>query len=140
MRAVMWFDEISLADVALVGGKGANLGELTAAKLPVPPGFVITSEAYRAAIERSGARSALGDLIAAANPEDPTSLADTAEQCRAVIRETPVPVDLTEAIVDAYRKLGAGLRVAVRSSGTSEDAGDTSFAGMNASFTNVLAK
>lgn len=140
MRPIMWFDEVSLADLDLVGGKGGNLGELTGARLPVPPGFVITSEAYLAAIERSGARAKLGDLIAAADAEDPASLAATAEQCRQVIRETPIPADLADAIVDAYRKLGNSARVAVRSSGTSEDAGDTSFAGMNASFTNVLGE
>ena len=137
MTPILWFDEISLAGLDLVGRKGGNLGELTGAKLPVPPGFVITSEAHLDAIARSGARDKLGALIAAANPEDPASLAATAEQCRTVIRETRVPADLAEAIVEAYRKLGSSTRVAVRSSGTSEDAGDTSFAGMNASFTNV---
>jgi len=137
MQPILWFEEISLTDVDLVGGKGANLGELTEAKLPVPPGFVITSTAYLSAIERSGARDRLRTLVAGADAEDPTSLAETAEQCRSVIRETPVPPDLADAITEAYRKLGNELRVAVRSSGTSEDAGDTSFAGMNASFTNV---
>jgi pyruvate,water dikinase len=137
MQPILWFEEISLTDVDLVGGKGANLGELTEAKLPVPPGFVITSTAYLSAIERSGARDRLRTLVAGADAEDPTSLAETAEQCRSVIRETPVPPDLADAITEAYRKLGNALRVAVRSSGTSEDAGDTSFAGMNASFTNV---
>jgi pyruvate,water dikinase len=137
VQPILWFDEISLADVALVGGKGANLGELTRAKLPVPAGFVITSEAYLAAIERSGAREKLRALVAGANADDPARLAEAAEQCRAVIQTTPVPHDVADAIVEAYGKLGDNVRVAVRSSGTSEDASGTSFAGMNATFTNV---
>ena len=134
---IRWFEEIGLADVAHAGGKGANLGEMTAAKLPVPPGFVITSEAFLDAIDRSGARSRLEALVAEVDADDPKSLAVTAEAAKQMIRKTPVPADLAESIVEAYRKLGNDVRVAVRSSGTSEDAGDTSFAGMNASFTNV---
>lgn len=137
MRAIVWFEEIGLSELALVGGKGANLGELTGAHLPVPPGFVITSEAYLAAMERSGARQRLRDIIGALDPDDPAGLAEASGQCQTTIRETPVPADLADAIVDAYHKLGDTVRVAVRSSGTSEDTGDTSFAGMNATFTNV---
>jgi pyruvate,water dikinase len=140
MQSIRWFDEIGLPDAALVGGKGANLGELTGAGLPVPPGFVITSEVYLDAIERSGARAELQKLVADVDADDPASLAAAATAAREIIHETPMPADLSDAIVTAYRRLGRDLRVAVRSSGTNEDAGDTSFAGMNATFTNVAGE
>ena len=138
MKSIMWFGDVGLADVDAVGGKGANLGELTKANLPVPPGFVITSGAYLDAIGRSGARELLGKILESLDSTNSASLAAAAEECRVAIQETPIPADLAAEITAAYRKLGANLSVAVRSSGTNEDAGDTSFAGMNASFTNVV--
>ena len=74
MQPVMWFEELSVGDVDLVGGKGANLGELTGAGLPVPPGFVVTAGAYRDAIEHSGIRSKLVDLLDRMDIDDPSSL------------------------------------------------------------------
>jgi pyruvate,water dikinase len=137
MPPVMWFEELTIDDVMLVGGKGANLGEMTGAGLPVPPGFVITSGAYLDAIERSGVRSALIDLLGRLDIDDPASLADIAEQAQGLVRQTPVSPELRTAVLDAYHKLGDGIRVAVRSSGTGEDASGTSFAGMNVTYTNV---
>jgi len=137
MDMIRWFDDIRLADAPHVGGKGANLGELCAAGLPVPPGFVITSEAFLDAIEQSGARQELREVIAAASPDDPASLAACAQRARQLVLATPVPSALADAVRDAYHRLGGTSRVAVRSSGTSEDSSGTSFAGMNATFTNV---
>jgi pyruvate,water dikinase len=137
MEMIRWFENITLDDAPQVGGKGANLGELTAAGLPVPPGFVITSDAFLDAIDRSGARVKLRQVIDMADPDDPASLAACARHAQELVHETPVPDHLAEAIRAAYRRLGAGTRVAVRSSGTSEDSAGTSFAGMNATFTNV---
>ncbi len=138
MNPVVWFEDIGIGDVAEAGGKGANLGELTRAGLPVPPGFVVTAGAYRDAIERSGARQVLDDLLARSRPDDPASLAETALKARQVVRATPLPDELASAIVAAYHELGGpDLRVAVRSSGTGEDGAGTSFAGMNVTYTNV---
>jgi pyruvate,water dikinase len=137
MEMIRWFDDIHLSDAPLVGGKGANLGELTAAGLPVPPGFVITSDAFLDAIDRSGARAELRAVIAAASPDDPASLEACARRARELVLATPVPPALAEAVRGAYGRLGPSTRVAVRSSGTSEDSAGTSFAGMNATFTNV---
>ncbi|HEX6760500.1 MAG TPA: phosphoenolpyruvate synthase [Propionibacteriaceae bacterium] len=138
MEAIRWFGEIGLADVGLVGGKGANLGELTAAGLPVPPGFVVTAEAYLHAISESGARARLAQLLNGLNADDDSSLTVTQEAARESILATQIPAEIAAAIEDAYRRLGDNVAVAVRSSGTTEDAGDSSFAGMNASFTNVI--
>ena len=138
MEAIRWFGEIGLADVGLVGGKGANLGELTTAELPVPPGFVVTAAAYVEAVSVSGARARLARLLGGLNADDPISLAETQRAAREEIMDTPIPAEVADAIENAYRTLGHDVAVAVRSSGTTEDAGDSSFAGMNASFTNVI--
>jgi pyruvate,water dikinase len=138
MEAIRWFGEIGLTDVGLVGGKGANLGELTTAGLPVPPGFVVTAAAYLEAISGSGARARLARLLSELNADDPSSLAETQRAARKEIMATPIPAEIADAIENAYRAIGHDVAVAVRSSGTTEDAGDNSFAGMNASFTNVI--
>ena len=138
METIRWFDDLSLADVEEVGGKGANLGELTQAGFPVPRGFVVTSSAYLTAIEESGARGRLADLMAHTDPADPGALASASGVAQGLVRASRVPEEIERAIAKAYHELGDDVRVAVRSSGTSEDAGDTSFAGMNATFTNVV--
>lgn len=137
MELVRWFNKIRLADVALVGGKGANLGEITAAGLPVPPGFVVTSDAYRYALETGNVVTGLSTLLADVDTEKTSELTRVAEEAQRLVRGLTLPTDLANAILEAYHQLGDDARVAVRSSGTGEDAGDTSFAGMNATFTNV---
>jgi pyruvate,water dikinase len=137
MEYVRWFDNIRLSDAGLVGGKGANLGELTIAKLPVPPGFVVTSDAYRFAMEHAGVNQQLAVLFAGVNADSTADLKRVADEAQGLIQAIKLPDDLSAAILEAFHHLGTGIRVAVRSSGTGEDAGDTSFAGMNATFTNV---
>jgi pyruvate,water dikinase len=134
---IAWFADLSKADVPRVGGKGANLGELTRAGLPVPPGFVITADAYLRAMEAGGARAALQQQIAAADVDSPDALAATAEHLQALVRSAGMPEVLRRQVVDAYAQLGDEPRVAVRSSATAEDTASTSFAGMNETFTNV---
>jgi len=141
MRSVVWFEDLGVDDVAEAGGKGANLGELVKAGLPVPPGFVITSAAYLDAMDRTGTRDRLRQLLSeptSGNGARSTDPGELASQAQAMIRETPMPPDLADAVIAAYHRLGGpDLRVAVRSSGTGEDTAGTSFAGMNATFTNV---
>ena len=138
MNAISWFENLGLADVGTVGGKGANLGELTSAGLPVPGGFVVTSEAYLAALDASGARARLREIQQNLDADDDAALNAACAESRSLILATPLPENVAAAITEAYEQLGGKLRVAVRSSGTSEDAGDTSFAGMNETFTNVV--
>ena len=137
MELIRWFDTIRVTDAALVGGKGANLGELTFAQLPVPPGFVVTAEAYRYALASAGIDEALASVLASVDVESTADLTRAADQAQGLIRTVTLPEDLRGALVEAYHRLGEGVRVAVRSSGTGEDASDTSFAGMNVTFTNV---
>ncbi|MEI5584707.1 MULTISPECIES: phosphoenolpyruvate synthase [unclassified Agromyces] len=134
------FEEVGLGDAASVGGKGANLGEMTSAGLPVPPGYVVTASAYLEAIEHAGVRARLleGFRAAAANADDPDALARAAAELRKIVRSIPIPDDVRQAILGEYHRLGAGAAVAVRSSATSEDAAGTSFAGMHDTYNNVV--
>jgi len=131
-----WFSDLSREDVGLAGGKGANLGEMTRAGLPVPPGFVVTAAAFHEAM--APVRARLSELWGRVDPDDPASRARVTAQLRACVREVPVPERLRARVLEAYHQLGAGRAVAVRSSATSEDTEATSFAGMHESFTNVV--
>ncbi|MGD9959396.1 phosphoenolpyruvate synthase [Nocardioides sp.] len=138
MKMIRWFEDLRVGDAAEAGGKGANLGELTQGAFPVPPGFVVTSGAYLDTMEQSGARGRLNELIGDAGPDDPSAVAEIAAQAQRIVRDSDPSEELVREITKAYAELGDDLAVAVRSSGTSEDAGDTSFAGMNATFTHVV--
>jgi pyruvate,water dikinase len=128
-------------DVAAIGGKGANLGEMIAAGLPVPPGFVLPIDAYVRFYESNG----LGPRVAAAlshlDIEDTTALSRTAGVLQNLIVAGTIPGDLAAAIQQAYEELARSQtlcrRVAVRSSATAEDTTQFSFAGMFESFLNV---
>ncbi len=135
--AVLWLDEISADDLETVGGKGASLGELTGAGLPVPPGFVVTAGTYRRFIEDAGIDAELMDLIDI-DVEDSSALAAAADGAQRRIVETPFPEELREEILEAYRRIGDGdAFVAVRSSATAEDLPDASFAGQQETFLNI---
>ena len=106
MEATRWFGEIGLPDVGLIGGKGANLGELTTARLPVPRDFVVTAAAYLAAVSESGARARLARLLSGLNADDHASLAETHQAAREEIMATTIRAEIADAIADAYRRLG----------------------------------
>ncbi|HEX2027987.1 MAG TPA: phosphoenolpyruvate synthase [Nitriliruptorales bacterium] len=136
------FAELSKDDTRLAGGKGANLGELVNAGLPVPPGFVVTAAAYRNAMERAGAHDKLRELTGEVDADDQEHVKQVAERAREVVRGADIPDDLREAVLAAYRDLSQyGIApVAVRSSATTEDTEEASFAGMNETFTNVIGE
>jgi pyruvate,water dikinase len=136
MSAIKWFDELSLTDVAHAGGKGANLGELTRAGLPVPRGFVVVAEAYLAAMEEAGVRAELVDIERGLADDDAAALEAAVMRMQELVRKAGVNDALRGEVAAAYERLGRG-RVAVRSSATAEDTAGTSFAGMNRTFTNV---
>ncbi len=114
-------EEVSATDVALAGGKGANLGELARAAFPVPDGFILTTEAYERA---AGAASV--------DPRDPTAAAKR-------LRTSPMPTAIAAAAREAYAALGGGP-VAVRSSATAEDLPGASFAGQQDTFLDVTGE
>jgi len=138
-EAVLAFEDLRRADVDRVGGKGANLGELTAAGLPVPPGYVVTAAAYAAFCD-GGLRGRIAARIADVDVEDTAELDRAATEIRSMIEAEPMPAWLEVAIRDAYEDLrgeGADPAVAVRSSATAEDTASASFAGMNETLLNV---
>ncbi|RKH46639.1 phosphoenolpyruvate synthase [Corallococcus llansteffanensis] len=133
---LLWFDALSRKDVDQAGGKGANLGEMTRAGLPVPIGFVVTAAAFHEAMEP--VRPRLRELWRRVDPDDAQSLADVTKALRGVVLQAPLPEKLRAALLAAYHRLGEQRAVAVRSSATAEDTASTSFAGMHETFTNVV--
>ncbi|MGD9798930.1 MAG: phosphoenolpyruvate synthase [Acidimicrobiia bacterium] len=136
--AVAWLDHVGLADLARVGGKAANLGELLAASLPVPGGFVVTAQAFLRAMDEAGVRRRLLERPAPTGGGDPAAVAAAAVELRAAVDAAPFPAELRAAVLDAYHRMGDAVPVAVRSSGVAEDGADASFAGMHESFTDVV--
>ncbi len=136
--AVLWLEEISADDLETVGGKGASLGELTGAGLPVPPGFVVTAKTYRSFIEEASIDEELFASVDV-DVDDSAALADAADRAQELILETPFPDPLREEILEAYREIGddEAAFVAVRSSATAEDLPDASFAGQQDTYLNV---
>jgi len=129
-------------DVGEAGGKGANLGELIGAGLPVPGGFVVTAAGYLHSMDGAEVRQELqGQLHAALEAAgDPERLLEACEALQTVVRKAGLAEDVRAELLAAYRELGEPGRpavVAVRSSATSEDGAETSFAGMNATLTNI---
>ena len=140
LHAVRRFAELGKADVDFAGGKGANLGELTRAGLPVPQGFVIGAPAYVAFCEAGGLRDRIAAELRELDVDDTAALVAASERVREMILSEPLPGWLEKAIREAYAELGGGDRsaaVAVRSSATAEDTESASFAGMNETFLNV---
>lgn len=135
-RTVLWFSEITRSDVAEAGGKGASLGEMTRANIPVPPGFVVTSRAYSRFMEESGLNQRIRDVLNDTDLSDNEQLNALAGAIQQVIVEEPMPDDIAGKIRAAYQKMGDGA-VAVRSSATMEDSGELSFAGQHSSYLNV---
>ncbi len=140
MKQIVWFSEVGKKDVALVGGKGANLGEMTKAGLPVPPGFIVTSDAYFNYFKKSGLASKVQGLLKGINPEDSKKLQSISRAIKKLIMQSPLPKTLEEEIGDAYQMMGDDVLVAVRSSATAEDLPEASFAGQQATFLNVAGE
>ncbi|GAX34531.1 phosphoenolpyruvate synthase [Nodularia sp. NIES-3585] len=144
---ILWFDEVGIADIPLVGGKNASLGEmiqqLTPQGVNVPTGFATTAYAYRYFIESAGLEAKLRKLFADLDIEDVKNLRVRGKQARSLLMHTRFPVELRDAIASAYLKLceqyNPDTDVAVRSSATAEDLPDASFAGQQESYLNVVS-
>jgi pyruvate,water dikinase len=145
---ILWFEEVGIADIPLVGGKNASLGEMIRQLKPkgvnVPNGFATTAYAFRHFIEKAGLEVKLRELFADLDVEDMTNLRDRGREARALVLSTPFPDDLQMAIAMSYQKLcdcetscGREADVAVRSSATAEDLPDASFAGQQETYLNV---
>ena len=141
---VLWFENLRKTDIPSVGGKNANLGEMTNAGIPVPPGFAITAFSYKKFIEETGIASRIYEIIkeTVTNLNDPKQFEIASKKIRELIESTPMPRDVETAIRAAYEELCRKLNlkdvfVAVRSSATAEDLADASFAGQQETYLNI---
>jgi len=141
---VLWFESLRKTDIPSVGGKNANLGEMTSAGIPVPPGFAITAFSYKRFIEETGIASKIYEIIkeTVTNPNDPKQFEIASKKIRGLVEATPMPKDIENAARSAYaemcKRIGVNdVFVAVRSSATAEDLADASFAGQQETFLNI---
>ena len=137
------FEDLSKDDLGIAGGKGANLGELTQAGIPVPPGFVVTSKTYDKFMRDTGIFSKVMDILDQVDINNTKELQEAAEEIKAIIIETPIPDGISTYITEAYNQLSErvgeedGADVAIRSSATAEDLPEASFAGQQDTFLHV---
>ena len=144
-KFVLWFNEVGIEDVPLVGGKNASLGEmyrnLTRKGVNIPNGFAITAYAYRYFLYEEHIDEELKKILSVASTKDVESLAETGHEARQLILKAELPPPLKASIADAYSKLcrmyGNNCDVAVRSSATAEDLPDASFAGQQETYLNI---
>lgn len=140
MQEIAWFEDLTRADEAVAGGKGANLGELAHLGVRVPRGFVVTADAYRELLRATGVDRALSDLLTGLDASDASQLNLAAERAQKLLLGMDWPEGLQHTILTAYHRLAGddgATFVAVRSSGVAEDSKTASFTGMNRSFLNV---
>jgi len=155
---IKWFSELNKNSGAVAGGKGANLAEIYNIKINVPPGFVITAQAYDYFIEKAGIKEKIQSLLSKIDYENTKQLDDTTKEIRDLIVKAEIPKDMQEEILESYELLDTNsmrnvkgtileilkssepIFVAVRSSATTEDLADASFAGQQESFLNVKGK
>lgn len=126
---ILWFKDISLDDRPRVGGKGGSLGELCNANIPVPDGFVITTEGFTAYLDKLDAEHDIRNRVAALDAENMPVLNQVCEELRDLVASANPPDEMVAAINTAYSSLGNSIPVAVRSSATSEDSEEASLQG-----------
>ena len=142
---ILWFDQLGIEDVPLVGGKNASLGEmyrnLTPKGVNVPNGFAITAFSYRYLLEKMNLKDEIKNILSDLNTKDLYNLMERGEKVRRLVRNTEFPLELQKEIKDAYANLckqyGENTDVAVRSSATAEDLPNASFAGQQDTYLNI---
>lgn len=140
-KFILWFKDVDKGDVAIVGGKGANLGEMTQAGFPVPNGFIVTASAYRHFINYNDLEMKIRDILMPLDVNDSKELDGASVAIFKLITRSEFPKDISTPVLEAYFSLEKGVMkhplVAVRSSATAEDLPTASFAGQQATFLNV---
>ena len=149
---VKWFSELDKDSLAVAGGKGANLAEMYNIKIPVPPGFIVTAQAYNYFIEKAGIKEKMIELLSDMDYENTRQLDEITKKIREIMIDSEFPEEMRKEIVESYRNLSGdkdssvyevlnrfpeNIFVAVRSSATAEDLPDASFAGQQDSFVNI---
>ena len=139
-KFIYWFSEIGKEDISLVGGKGANLGEMYNLGIPVPPGFIISSSAYFHFVKVNDLKGKIKEYLSGTDKNRPESYTDVSEKIKKLMTAAPIPKEISQPAMMAYLKLSGLFKnplVAVRSSATAEDLPDASFAGQQRTFLNV---
>lgn len=139
-KFVLFFNEIDKTSLPYVGGKGANLGELTKAGFPVPQGFCITTFAYQAFVATSDQMNHFFDQLDHLRADDLDGIRVLGEQIRNHLETLPIPQALEVAIVEAWKQSGKEKAYAVRSSATAEDLPGASFAGQQETYLNIVGQ
>ncbi|MFH1053954.1 MAG: phosphoenolpyruvate synthase [Candidatus Woesearchaeota archaeon] len=148
-KFILWFDELGIEDVPIVGGKNASLGEmyrnLSKKKVSIPNGFAITAYAYRYVLKKAGIEKEIKRILNGLNIKSVDDLAERGDKIRRIIRTAKLPDELVEDIIEAYKKLSKQYGdkytdVAVRSSATAEDLPDASFAGQQETYLNIKSE
>lgn len=143
MKLIAWLNELSNENVDIAGGKGASLGEMWNAKLPVPPAFVVTAHAYQYFIKETKLDKKIKEILNGIDVNNSEELHKKAEKIRKLITNAKMPKDLELSIIESYNKLcndfgnGEDVFVAIRSSATAEDLPDASFAGQQDTYLNI---
>ncbi len=146
MKNIYWFEELGKENLLQAGGKGANLGEMTRAGLPIPPGFIVSVGAYYRAIRENNLAGFIEGKLRNLDVQNAEALQRASDEIKAAIERAPVPADIRTDIVRAYNRMcgvsgipsaNQEILVAVRSSATAEDLPTASFAGQQATFLNM---
>lgn len=140
MKLLVWFKDVDREDVGLVGGKGANLGEMVKTGFPVPNGFIVTAPAYFEFLRENKLETKIKEILKEVNYQDPSSLEKISKLIKKEILKGKISPELIKLVFRFYRVLGGVFKdalVAVRSSATAEDLPQASFAGQQETFLNV---
>jgi len=132
-KIIGWFADIGLSDRPTVGGKGGSLGEMTRASIPVPPGFVVKTDAFERFLSALEKEEQIRPKVEALGSDQLSEITALSKHLRARLESSPLPDDIRSELLAAHTELcgaGSDAPVAVRSSATTEDAEDASFAGL----------
>ncbi len=135
---IRFFNSISASDINEVGGKGANLGELTRAGFDVPQGFCVTTSAYSAFIKPQ--ENHVYALLENLKIDDLESVRNAGQKVRDLLSKLDLPVELVELLLEAWQETGEKNAYAVRSSATAEDLPQASFAGQQDTYLNIIGR
>ncbi len=137
---ILFFYQIDRSSLPYVGGKGANLGEITQAGFPVPGGFCVTTHAYKDFIATSSKMAIFFNELATISPANINQLRELGDRIRIHLQQLPIPASVSDAIIQAWSKQGTEYSYAIRSSATAEDLPNASFAGQQDTYLNIKGR
>lgn len=133
---IRFFEKLGKNDAGIAGGKGASLGEMTQAGIPVPPGFVVLADSFEYFIRETDLIQEIDAILDSVNHKEIHTVDSASEKIKGLILQAETPKDIESEIKESFKKLGANF-VAVRSSATAEDGQEHAWAGQLDSFLNT---